>query len=146
MKRFRPGVIPTVVVALLLPLLVSLGFWQLSRGAEKTALLASYAERRAAEPMASSELLSSADPAYRRVHLHGQFDAAHSLLLDNRQRNGKVGVELLQPFQDQRSGLWLLVNRGWLPWPDRRVPPQLTTPTDASVSYTHLTLPTILRV
>ena len=56
MKRFRPGVIPTVVVALLLPLLVSLGFWQLSRGAEKTALLASYAERRAAEPMASTEL------------------------------------------------------------------------------------------
>jgi surfeit locus 1 family protein len=62
------------VVALLLPLLVSLGFWQLSRGAEKTALLASYAERRAAEPMASSELLNSADPAYRRVRLHGQFD------------------------------------------------------------------------
>jgi cytochrome oxidase assembly protein ShyY1 len=131
MKHFRPGVIPTVVVALLLPLLVSLGFWQLSRGAEKTALLASYAERRAAEPMASSELLSSADLAYRRVHLHGQFDAAHSLLLDNRQRNGKVGVELLQPFQDQRTGMWLLVNRGWLPWPDRRVPPQFTTPTEA---------------
>ncbi len=34
---------------------------------------------------------------------------AHSLLLDNRQRNGKVGVELLQPFQDQRHavcGCW----------------------------------------
>ena len=120
MKRFRPGVIPTVVVALLLPLLVSLGFWQLGRGAEKTALLATYTERRAAAPMASSELLTSADPAYRRVHLQGQFDASHSLLLDNRQRAGKVGVELLQPFQDQRSGLWLLVNRGWLPWPDRR--------------------------
>jgi len=130
MKRFRPGVIPTVVVALLLPLMVALGFWQLGRGAEKTALLASYAERRVGEPMASSELLGSADPAYRRVRLHGQFDAAHSLLLDNRQRGGKVGVELLQPFQDQRSGLWLLVNRGWLPWPDRRVPPQFTTPAE----------------
>ena len=42
MKRFRPGVLPTVVVALLLPLLVSLGFWQLGRGAEKTALLGLY--------------------------------------------------------------------------------------------------------
>ena len=131
MKRFRPGVIPTVVVALLLPLLVSLGFWQLSRGAEKTALLATYAERRAADPMASSELLHSADPAFRRVHLYGQFDGAHSLLLDNRQRNGKVGIELLQPFQDRASGQWLLVNRGWLPWPDRRVTPQFVTPTDA---------------
>ena len=92
MKRFRPGVIPTVVVALLLPLLVSLGFWQLGRGAEKTALLATYAERRATEPMARSELL--------------------------------------QPFQDQRSGQWLLINRGWLPWPDRRVTPKFSTPAD----------------
>jgi surfeit locus 1 family protein len=57
--------------------------------------------------------------------------AAHSLLLDNRQRDGKVGVELLQPFQDRATGLWLLVNRGWLPWPDRRVAPQFTTPAEA---------------
>ncbi|WP_085579426.1 MULTISPECIES: SURF1 family protein [unclassified Pseudomonas] len=131
MKRFRPGVVPTVAVVLLLPLMVSLGVWQLGRGAEKTALLASYAERRAAEPMAAAELLHSADPAFRRVHLHGRFDADHSLLLDNRQRDGKVGVELLQPFQDRRTGQWLLVNRGWLPWPDRRLAPQFTTPADA---------------
>ncbi|WP_085638771.1 MULTISPECIES: SURF1 family protein [unclassified Pseudomonas] len=131
MKRFRPGVVPTVAVVLLLPLMVSLGVWQLGRGAEKTALLASYAERRAAEPMAAAELLHSADPAFRRVHLHGRFDADHSLLLDNRQRDGKVGVELLQPLQDRRTGQWLLVNRGWLPWPDRRLAPQFTTPADA---------------
>ena len=128
MKRFRPGIVPTLVVALLLPMLVSLGFWQLSRGAEKSALLNSYAERRAAEPMASTELQNTQDPAFRRVRLHGQFDPEHSVLLDNRQRDGKVGVELLQPFQDQASGLWLLVNRGWLAWPDRRMPPQFTTP------------------
>jgi cytochrome oxidase assembly protein ShyY1 len=131
MKRFRPGIVPTLVVALLLPLLVSLGFWQLGRGAEKSALLHTYAERRAAEPMASTELPHTEDPAFRRVRLHGQFDAAHSLLLDNRQRDGKVGVELLQPFQDQATGFWLLVNRGWLPWPDRRTPPQFTTPAQA---------------
>ncbi|MGF6089868.1 SURF1 family protein [Pseudomonas sp. 18173] len=131
MKRFRPGIVPTLVVALLLPLLVSLGFWQLSRGAEKSALLQTYAERRAAEPMASSELPHTTDPAFRRIRLHGQFDAEHSLLLDNSQRNGKVGVELLQPFHDQATGLWLLVNRGWLPWPERRTPPQFKTPTEA---------------
>ena len=131
MKRFRPGIVPTLVVALLLPLLVSLGFWQLSRGAEKSALLQTYAERRAAEPMASTELQYTADPAFRRVRLHGRFDAEHSLLLDNSQRNGRVGVELLQPFHDQTSGLWLLVNRGWLPWPERRIPVQFKTPAEA---------------
>lgn len=39
-----------------------------------------------------------ADPAFRRVHLRGLFDAEHSVLLDNRMRDGKAGVELLQPF------------------------------------------------
>ena len=35
---------------------VFLGFWQLSRGQEKQALLETYAERRAAEPMSSAQL------------------------------------------------------------------------------------------
>ena len=128
MKRFRPGIVPTLVVFALLPLLVFLGFWQLSRGEQKRVLLENYAERRAAEPMAIEQLLGTEDPAFRRVRLHGQFDAAHSLLLDNRTRNGRPGVELLQPFHDQASGLWLLLNRGWLPWPNRRTPPEFTTP------------------
>ena len=131
MKHFRPGLVPSLVVALLLPLLVSLGFWQLARGEQKKLLMDSYAERRAGEPVAVAELLHSADPAFRRVSLHGHFDAEHSVLLDNRQRDGKVGVELLQPFLDQASGQWLLVNRGWLPWPDRRTPPAFSTPEQA---------------
>lgn len=131
MKRFQPGVAPTLVVVVLLPLLVFLGFWQLSRGEQKQVLLDSYAERRTAEPIASMQLQGSEDPAFRRVRLHGQFDATHSYLLDNRTRNGRPGVELLQPFHDQATGLWLLLNRGWLPWPDRRAPPVFTTPEQA---------------
>ncbi len=127
-QRFRPGIAPTVVVLVLLPLMVGLGCWQLSRGQEKQALVDSYAERRAAEPIHGDQLAALADPAFRRVHLSGQFDAEHSVLLDNRMRDGKAGVELLQPFHDQASGLWLLINRGWLPWPDRRTPPAFTTP------------------
>ncbi|CAD5106687.1 SURF1 family protein [Zestomonas carbonaria] len=131
MSRFRPGLLPSLLVAALLPLLVGLGFWQLSRAEEKRLLLASYEVRRVAEPISIDELERSADPAYRRVTLHGHFDDRHSLLLDNRIHAGRVGVELLQPFYDQASGLWLLVNRGWLPWPDRRVPPAFDTPEGA---------------
>lgn len=127
-KPFRPGLAPTVVVLLLLPVLVSLGFWQLGRGAEKTRLLAEWDARRLAEPVAASQLLLLAEPGYRRVLLRGEFDAEHSVLLDNRTRDGQVGVELLQPFHDQASGQWLLLNRGWLPWPDRRTPPAFDTP------------------
>ena len=128
MTRFQPGVGPTVVVFLLLPLLIFLGFWQLDRGEEKRVLLANYAERRAADPLPSPQLEQTADPAYRRVQLRGQFDSAHSLMLDNSTRGGRGGIELIQPFHDQASGLWLLVNRGWLPWPDRRTPPVFSTP------------------
>lgn len=128
MKRFRPGIAPTLVVLVLLPLMVFLGFWQLSRGQEKQALLQSYAERRAAVPISAEQLDAVADPAFRRVQLRGQLDARHSVLLDNRMRDGKAGVELLQPFHDQASGQWLLLNRGWLAWLDRRTPPAFTTP------------------
>ncbi|WDY58134.1 SURF1 family protein [Pseudomonas sp. PSKL.D1] len=138
MRPFRPGWIPTLVVLALLPGLIALGCWQLGRADEKRTLLATYAERSADAPLATTQLLQSEDPAFRRVHLYGLFDAAHSVLLDNRMRDGQAGVELLQPFHDQASGLWLLINRGWLPWPDRRVPVNFDTPTqplalDASV-------------
>ncbi|MEG1040433.1 MAG: SURF1 family protein, partial [Pseudomonas sp.] len=125
------GWVPTLVVLMLLPGLIALGCWQLGRAQEKRVLLVSYAERQASEPVALAQLMQAEDPAYRRVQLFGHFDAAHSLLLDNSVREGQVGVELLQPFLDQASGVWLLVNRGWLPWPDRRIPVQFTTPESA---------------
>lgn len=128
MKPFRPGLVPTLVVLALLPGLIALGCWQLSRAEQKRELLATYAERQVEAPLALAELQSLADPAFHRVQLFGHFDANHSLLLDNRLRDGQAGVELLQPFHDQASGLWLLVNRGWLAWPDRRVPVQFSTP------------------
>ena len=128
MKPFRPGLVPTLVVLALLPGLIALGCWQLSRAEQKRELLATYAERQVEAPLALAELQSLADPAFHRVQLFGHFDANHSLLLDNRLRDGQVGVELLQPFLDQVSGHWLLINRGWLPWPDRRMPARFDTP------------------
>ena len=128
MRGFRPGWLPSLVVLALLPLLVWLGLWQLDRADEKRALLAASDARRVAPPVPVSALELVAKPAFTRVALQGSFDAEHSLLLDSRTRAGVAGVELLQPFYDQPSGLWLLVNRGWIAWPDRRTPPQFTTP------------------
>lgn len=126
--RFRPGMLPTLLVLAVLPLLIGLGSWQLQRAEEKRALLAEQAARSRAPALGLAELAAVAAPGFRRVRLVGAFDGEHSLLLDNRQRGGRVGVELLQPFLDHPSGRWVLVNRGWLPWPDRRTPPQFDTP------------------
>ncbi|MDP3817056.1 SURF1 family protein [Pseudomonas sp.] len=128
MSAFRPGLLPSVLVLLLLPGLIALGFWQLARAEEKRELLATHQARQLAAPISLAELERQPNPAYVRVQLQGYFDTRHSLLLDNRTRDGKVGVEVLQPFYDQNSGLWLLLNRGWLPWPDRRTPPTFATP------------------
>lgn len=128
MSAFRPGWLPSVLVLLLFPCLVALGFWQLSRAEEKRELLAAHQAQQLAAPISIDELERQPNPAYQRVQLQGFFDARHTLLLDNRTRDGKVGVEVLQPFYDQTSGLWLLLNRGWLPWPDRRISPTFATP------------------
>jgi cytochrome oxidase assembly protein ShyY1 len=128
MSSFRPGWLPTLVVLVLLPLLVWLGFWQLERAEEKRAMMVASEARQLMAPLPIQALEQQSALAYTRVSLQGTFDPAHSVLLDSRTRNGVVGVELLQPFYDQPSGLWVLVNRGWLPWPDRRVAPKFTTP------------------
>ena len=68
-RRFRPGLLPTLVVMALLPALVSLGFWQLGRAEEKRQLLALDAQHRVAEPVASAQLQALDAPAFRRVLL-----------------------------------------------------------------------------
>ena len=130
MSAFRPGLLPSLLVLALLPSLLGLGAWQLQRAEQKRELLAVHQARRLAVPIEVNLLERRADRAYTRVHLRGRFDARHILLLDNRIRDGRAGVEVLQPFYDQSSGLWLLLNRGWLLWSDRRIAPAFTTPED----------------
>jgi len=131
MNGFRPGLLPTLVVLALLPVLVWLGFWQLERGEQKRDMLERQEARAQLGALSPAELDGLPNPAYSRVHLQGRFDAEHSFLLDSRTRDGQVGVELLQPFQDQPSGRWVIVNRGWIPWPDRRIAPAFDTPGQA---------------
>lgn len=127
-RAFRPGLAPTLVVLALLPVLIGLGGWQLSRAAEKRTLLAAAEAQRQQDPISVAELQHQPPRSYVRVRLQGQLDAEHTVLLDNRTRDGRAGVEVLQPFHDRIGQQWLLVNRGWVAWPDRRVPPQIDTP------------------
>jgi surfeit locus 1 family protein len=84
-------------VLALLPCLLWLGVWQLHRADEKRALQMQFDAQRNAEPIDAAQL--SAEPvAYTRAQLRGEFDNAHSFLLDNRVLHGRVGYEVLTPF------------------------------------------------
>lgn len=127
--RFAPGWPLTALVAFFLPVLISLGFWQLERADEKRQMQAQMDESRSAVAVPLRALRQSdADIAWRPLQMQGVFDPEHIWLLDNRTRNGQAGLEVLQAFTDADSGERLVINRGWLPWPDRRDVPQVDTP------------------
>lgn len=109
----------TLFTLFALPTLIALGCWQWSRAAEKRVLEMAHAEQQTQPPVAleASSLAALAD--YRRVFAHGQFDHEHTWLLDNKQRDGRVGYEVVVPFV-LADGNVILVNRGWLAGPDSR--------------------------
>ncbi|MBN9286559.1 MAG: hypothetical protein BGO43_06245 [Gammaproteobacteria bacterium 39-13] len=98
-------------------LLCSLGCWQLSRAAQKQALLSQASEARTQQPLSVHALLTEANPStlrYYPIKLSGTFFNDQTILLDNKVNNGEVGYHVLVPFLLNEHTL-ILVNRGWIP-------------------------------
>lgn len=108
-------------------LCVMLGFWQLHRAEERDAINALMDSRSGEDPVslavADSGEMSSL--RYRRVWVMGEYDNAHSFLVDNQQQGGAVGYHVLTPFRIQGSEQAVMVNRGWLPLGNRAVLPNI---------------------
>ena len=106
----------TALTLVLFPLLLWLGFWQLDRADEKSRIAASDAERAAAPAVELAALKSATESelAYRRVTVTGRFLPGAIILLDNQIRDGRYGHDVYGLFEDQRSGLLALLNRGWV--------------------------------
>jgi surfeit locus 1 family protein len=112
-----------------------LGFWQLDRAAQKTALQAAIDERAALPPLDAAALATRTEVAvsqhHRRVQLAGRWSAAHTVLLDNRQlASPQPGFFVLTPVV-LADGRAVLVQRGWVPRDaaDRTRVPDVPTPT-----------------
>jgi surfeit locus 1 family protein len=100
----------------LLVLLLSLGFWQLDRAAQKRSLLDAYGAR----PIDSAVQLSAAfapdiNWRYRRAEIEGSYLPTQQFLLDNRVYQGRVGYQVLTPLRLKDGVHAVLVNRGWVP-------------------------------
>ena len=141
--EFRPGLWPTLVTLLLLPMLVGLGLWQLERAAWKQGLVDAHEASTQLAPVDLDWLLESGElAAFRPMRLRGQYDLAHQLLLDNRTYRGHAGYHVLTPLQLADGGSVVLVNRGWVPTGlDRAVLPELPGPAGPVVIEAVTSLP-----
>ena len=116
----------TLFTLLLLPVVVSLGFWQLSRGAEKRGMEMDYLTQLTALPLAAGE--AQQPGRFQRIKLSGRY-GDEIFLVDNQIYQGRTGYWIVQVFDDA-SGLRFLVNRGFIEGPQLRSElPAVATPT-----------------
>ena len=112
--EFKPAIWPSLAALLLIPLLVSLGVWQLSRAHEKEQRLFEYEQRNSdTTVLADNNRLFDLTTGYKQVRITGHYLIGQSFLLDNQVQNSRVGYHVFTPLQldDQRL---ILINRGWI--------------------------------
>lgn len=133
--KFVPGLWPTLATLILLPVFVSLGFWQLDRAEQKDRKHAEFVLRQSQPALDLNDNPGflqrppREELIWRHARAAGHFDTGTQVLLDNQVLRGEAGYFVFTPFQAGPGGPWLLVNRGWVPLgKDRNKVPLLTTP------------------
>jgi surfeit locus 1 family protein len=116
--RRRPNLLVRLAALALTLVTARLGWWQLDRAAEKTALQQQLTERSAMPPLRLAELpreASAVEPlVQRRAQLEGRWLPDASIALENRPMAGRVGFYIVTPLQ-LADGSAVLVQRGWIP-------------------------------
>lgn len=116
---------------LMLPLLVSLGFWQLNRAEQKQTIQQALERQQDLEPIAWHEYAGPLMPSvgevqvesatdgeltpmsFRQIRLEGHYDPDKTWLIENQIYQGRHGYHMITPFI-LPDGAQVLVNRGWI--------------------------------
>ena len=103
----------TCFVIFFLPILLYLGYWQISRGFEKKEIWEAYSVNKTLPPINEKELFDyqKEDLFYRSVVIQGSY-IDDTFLLDNRMHQSKKGYEVFTPFKSEGQQVYL-INRGW---------------------------------
>lgn len=108
---------PVLAFACVLPLLLSLGVWQVSSGIEKQQVYADFgatgASVEAVDATAFSLAQLDALPAYTLVRWQGEYLNEKTFLLDNMSHQGRPGHHVFTPFQPDGADYVVIVDRGW---------------------------------
>lgn len=112
---FRRLLVFVVISVLAAAVCIRLGFWQLSRLAERRARNTLVSTRLREAPVTLAALpADSGARHYRRVVVAGRPDYAHEFVLVNRTRDGSPGVHIITPLRIAGRDTLLLLNRGWI--------------------------------
>ncbi|MDH6129439.1 SURF1 family protein [Kitasatospora sp. GP82] len=147
MYRFllsRRWAIITLIVLLLIPTMVRLGFWQLHRHEARVARNELIATNLTAAPVAFDSLSSPGHSVptaetWKSVTAAGQFDTAHEFVVRNRTEPGgsTIGYFVVTPLKLADGKGEILVNRGWVESPgDATSYPTVPAPPSGEVTVT----------
>lgn len=111
---FRPRAWPWLLAAAACAGGIALGNWQSGRAEQKRAAGARYEQALHSPALELAWPVRKEDALGRRVAARGTFDAAHTVLLDNRILNGRAGYEVVTPLKLSAGPGNVLVERGWV--------------------------------
>jgi surfeit locus 1 family protein len=117
MIRFRPALGPTIATAMMLPVLIGLGVWQLQRLSWKEALIAALDHNMRAAPVslnAPHRIAKTAATQYLRVAVRGRFLNTKESYLFAGDTAGNAGYHVITPLETPDRRLFL-VDRGYVP-------------------------------
>lgn len=127
---FKPRLMSGLAVLLGMALFIHLGQWQAGKAQRRSEEIAQFRERsqQAIHPLtgvpAQAQTLQDLP-----VTVRGTWESEHQFYLDNRVEDGQPGLHLITPLRIAGSQMRVLVNRGWVAWPQRNQPlPSVATP------------------
>lgn len=126
-------VLVTVATVLAVGTTTCLGFWQLSRAAQKQARQTAMEAQGNKPSLTTASLLAASDPMallHQRARLRGSWAPAKTMVfLENRPMAGRVGFVVVMPFILEGAQGAVVVQRGWVPrgMDDRTHVPEVDT-------------------
>ena len=117
-RRFRPTLIPTLMIVPMLITTFSMGIWQTQRLTWKEGVIAARTNALAADavPLPPTDAIDPAELDYRMVTFTGTYVHDYPMLFLARDRaTNEFGRLLVTPFDRGDGGPLLLVARGWVP-------------------------------
>lgn len=114
-----------VLTLVLLSCFIALGLWQLQRAKLKEEAILHYQAQLMRPPLSNLDLSTPKAIQYASFELTGNFDDAHTFLLDNKIHHSRVGYEVYTLFFADHFPLPILIDRGFIAAKNRHSLPQI---------------------